>query len=74
MTLGLVLGILIGIAISAVWNLILRVIVRTVPGIHGEVDAAPVVRIGPFLGKKDSVKRKPKSHTDEEVWKRENTI
>lgn len=68
MMLGLAFGITIGIAISALWNLFLRLVVAktNAPSIQ-HIPEPPVVRFGPFLKKKESGKRKPKSHTDDEI-------
>jgi len=70
MILGLFIGICLGMALSAMWRAFLKLLFVS-KGAEAMLEKDPVVQLGPFLHKKSKGKRKPISHTDQEVFERE---
>lgn len=70
MILGVFIGISIGFALSAIWRALIKLIF-VANGKETLIEPEPVVQIGPFLHKKSKGKKKPVSHTDQEVFERE---
>ena len=68
--LGLFIGICVGMALSAMWRAFLKLLF-VAKGAEAMLEKDPVMQIGPFLHKKAKGKRKPVSHTDQEVYERE---